>query len=418
MSLQANSVVIIGGGVIGTACAHYLSQAGFAVTILEKGEFGKGCSHANCGLISPSHVQPLAVPGAISKTFKMMLQKNSPFKIKFRWSPALWWWMMKFAFKCNQTDMVKSSLVLHQMLQSSRSLYDDLKNNELVDCEFESQGCLFVYKKEAEFDHFGETNEFLTKEFGVTAEAWDRKTMLEKEPSLKEDLAGGWFYKIDAHLRPDKLMTRWRQLLQQRGVKIIERCEVSEIKAEHGKARAVVTNQGEFAADSFIVALGAWTPFLNKELGFPIPIEPGKGYSMTMPRPQICPVHPMLLPEVKVAVTPFMSGYRLGSTMEFAGYDTTLNHERLNSLKEGAEQYLKHPYADPVVEEWYGWRPMTYDSLPVIDYSPRCRNVIISAGHNMLGLSLAPSTGKLVAEMLTENKPHLELNPLSLQRFR
>jgi D-amino-acid dehydrogenase len=136
-----------------------------------------------------------------------------------------------------------------------------------------------------------------------------------------------------------------------------------------------------------------------------------------MPRPTKCPTTPLIFDEHRVAVTPMRSGYRLGSTMEFAGYDTTLNRRRLDLLKEGARHYLQEPYCEPVEEEWFGWRPMTPDSLPVIGRSPAFANVLIAAGHNMLGVSMAPATGKLVAELLSGRPPHLDPSPYSVARF-
>ena len=125
----------------------------------------------------------------------------------------------------------------------------------------------------------------------------------------------------------------------------------------------------------------------------------------------------MIFPETRVAVTPMRSGYRLGSTMEFAGYDSTLHRSRLDLLKEGARAYLHEPYCDPVQEEWFGWRPMTYDGKPIIDRSPVMENVVVAAGHNMLGLSMSPGTGRLVAELLNGAPPHIDPQPFSLRRF-
>ena len=167
----------------------------------------------------------------------------------------------------------------------------------------------------------------------------------------------------------------------------------------------------------FVVAAGAWTPLLNEHLGCRVPIQPGKGYSLTMPRPAVCPKIPLIFPETRVAVTPFQSGYRLGSTMEFAGYDESIRPERLQLLKDGATAYLQEPYCEPVQEEWFGWRPMTYDSLPIIDRSPKYENVMIAAGHNMLGLSMAPATGKLVAELVEGTSPHIDPKPYRVSRF-
>jgi D-amino-acid dehydrogenase len=212
-------------------------------------------------------------------------------------------------------------------------------------------------------------------------------------------------------------MRAWRTVLENGGVQTRAHCAFRGFTAHNGRASAAQTEQGDLTADLFIVATGAWTPLLNKSLGCRIPIQPGKGYSLTMPRPAVCPAIPLIFPETRVAVTPFQSGYRLGSTMEFAGYDDSIRPERLQLLKDGAKPYLKEPYCEPVEEKWFGWRPMTYDSLPIIDRSPRYANVIIAAGHNMLGLSMAPATGKLVAEMVNGSQLHIDPEPYRIGRF-
>lgn len=410
--------IIIGGGVIGSACAYYLRKAGQDVTIIDKGPFAGACSHANCGLLCPSHVLPLAAPGAIGKTMKMMFRKNAPIYIKPRIDLRLWQWLIRFAMRCNERDMMAAGRARQALLQSSIALYEELFEEEGIDCEFEHLGTLFVFKTQQAMDHFGNGHEMLAREFGVEALAFDRGTTLQREPALLDDIAGAWTYPGDGHLRPDKLMSAWRAVLERMGVRIVEHNEVTTFIGEGGKAKAIKTRKEELQADHFVVATGAWSPFLNRELGCNIPIQPGKGYSMTMPRPTICPTHPLLFEEHKVAVTPMRSGYRLGSTMEFSGYDTSINEGRLQNLKEGAAMYLKEPYCDPVVERWYGWRPMTFDGIPVIDRSPRYSNIMIAAGHNMLGLSMAPATGKLVSELITGQSPHIEPRRYGLGRFR
>src|SRR5205823_5030715 len=133
-----------------------------------------------------------------------------------------------------------------------------------------------------------------------------------------------------------------------------------------------------------------------------------KGYSITMRRPDPCPAVPLIFEETRVAVTPMRSGYRLGSTMEFAGYDTSLNRARLDLLRDGARPYLQEPFGEPVLEEWYGWRPMTSDGKPLIGRSPALDNVVLAAGHNMLGMAMGPATGRLVAELLGGEEPHVD----------
>jgi D-amino-acid dehydrogenase len=206
--------------------------------------------------------------------------------------------------------------------------------------------------------------------------------------------------------------------LEARGVVIREQCRFERFLHKGGRAQAAVTNQGEFPAHAFVVATGALTPRLNKQLGRRIPIQPGKGYSITMRRPQRCPAIPLIFPETRVAVTPLQSGYRLGSTMELAGYDETLNRERLQLLKDGAAPYLHEPFTEAVEEEWFGWRPLTYDGVPIVDRLPKMENVLIAAGHNMEGVTMSPATGKLAAELLSGAPPHIPLGPYRLARFQ
>lgn len=414
---MSKQVIVIGGGVIGAACAYYLAKTGWKVTVVDRAAFGMGCSHANCGLICPSHLLPLAEPGAAWKGFKSLFQKNSPLRIKPSFDVSLWWWLWKFAGRCNTSAMMETAHACQTLLQSSRHLYEDLIGRKRLDCEWQKRGLLFVFKSHEEMEEYAKTDRLLTESFGMPAIRYDEGAVSRLEPALKPKLAGGWYYEHDAQLRPDKLMSSWQQVLQSKGVAIREQCEVTGFRREGGKARAIVTQAGEQAADAFVVAAGALTPLLRKELGCPIPIQPGKGYSITMPRPKICPSIPLLFPETRVGVTPMQSGYRLGSTMEFAGYDTTLDRARLDLLKEGAKPYLLEPFREPVEEEWFGWRPMTYDGKPIIDRSPLMENVVIAAGHSMLGVSMSPGTGRLVAELLAGTPPHINPEPFSLRRF-
>jgi D-amino-acid dehydrogenase len=419
MSMNSNGghVAVIGGGVIGTACAYFLMRAGRSVTLIERGRVGSGSSHGNCGFVCPSHVRPLAEPGMVVKGLKSLFQRNSAFAIKPRLDLGLWSWLLHFASRCNERDMIEAGHGIQPLLLSSMALYQDLVERESLDCEFETRGLLFAYRSQEAMSEYAATDRLMGEAFECPARAYDGESLAELEPALRPGLAGGWYYHDDAHLRPDKLMQAWRRVLIAGGTTIRENCEFRGFRFKNGRALVADTVQGEIAADTFVVAAGAWTPLLNEHLGCRVPIQPGKGYSLTMPRPADCPRIPLIFPETRVAVTPFQSGYRLGSTMEFAGYDESIRPERLKLLRDGATDYLKEPYCEPVLEEWFGWRPMTYDSMPIIDRSPKYENVMIAAGHNMLGLSMAPATGKLVAEMIDQGSPHIDPRPYRASRF-
>ena len=408
---------MVGSGVIGTACAYYLMRSGWKVTIIDRGALAGGSSHANCGFVCPSHILPLAEPGMVGQALRSLLKRNSPFAIKPRLDPALWSWLLKFARRCNERDMIEGGRGIQPLLLSSLELYRELVRDESLDCEFEERGMLFAYRDKQALEAYAVTDRLMTETFDCPARRLDADELLAMEPALKPGLAGGWYYHEDAHLRPDKLMKAWHQLLERHGVATRANCPFEEFEGRNGRAVGIATAEDSLAADVFIIAAGAWTPRFNQQVGCSIPIQPGKGYSLTMPRPSVCPRIPLIFPETRVAVTPFQSGYRLGSTMEFAGYDESIRPERLQLLKDGAAPYLREPYCDPVEERWYGWRPMTYDSVPIIDRSPRYDNVYIAAGHNMLGLSMAPATGKLMAELVNGAAPHVDPKPYRVGRF-
>jgi D-amino-acid dehydrogenase len=417
------NVVIVGGGVIGTLSAYYLAKAGARVTVLDRGSIGGACSHGNCGYVCPSHVLPLAVPGAIWGTMKTMFTRNSPLKVRIGYALKNLGWFLGFARRCNKADMMASAVGIQALLNSSRLLYDDLLKTEQLDVEWDTHGLLFVFQTQAAFQHYAETDQLLSDHFQMSATRWQADELLKNEPALKPgSVSGGYLYKSDAQLRPDVLMQGIRTRLRDMGVSFVEQATMTSLIQEQGTAKAIVTNQGEFRADEFVIAAGAWTPQLNRELGCRIPIIPGKGYSITMPRPAICPIYPMIFEEHRVAVSPFRTGFRVGSTMEFAGYNEVMNLDRVKILTQGAAAYLKDPgtYSEktsPDAVPWWGWRPMIPDGKPVIDRTPALKNVLVAAGHGMLGLSMATGTGKLVAELLTGTQPHLDPVHYNLKRF-
>lgn len=415
---QPAEVVVVGGGIVGLCSAWYLQRAGWQVTVLDRGGMGAACSHANCGLVCPSHVLPLAEPGAISAALKALLKPASPFRIRPRLDPSLWAWLWSFARRCNQRSMLAAARGIQPLLESGMHEYRQWAERGELECEWQSAGLLFVYQHAAELEKYAATDRLLSEHFHEPAQKLSPQQALALEPALRETIAGGWYYPHDAHLRPDVLIASLREQLLAAGVQLIEHCHVANMHGSGQHARQLETSRGEYTADAFVFACGAWSPQLHALLGCGLPIQPGKGYSITTPRPDVCPRIPLIFPEHRVAVTPMRSGYRLGSIMEFAGYDESITPARLDLLRRGAAPYLREPLGKPELETWYGWRPMTPDSLPIIDRTPRWGNAFMATGHNMLGLSMAPATGKLIAELVSQQTPHLDPAPYRASRFR
>ncbi len=416
MNGSSRRILVVGGGVIGAACSHQLANRGYQVTVIEKDLWGRACSHGNCGLICPSHVLPLTEPGAVRKTMFSLLKRNSPFSIRPRFDPRLWKWLWRFARRCRHDRMVEAARTRMPLLEQSQDAYRQMVQEGILECEWESRGSLYVYRDQEQLDKFSATASLLEQEFGLLPECLDGDQLEAMEPAIKSGLAGAWYFPDDVHVRPDRLLSSWRTHLEKQGVQIHENCELERLVSEQGRVVAAIAGEQELELDGLVIATGALTPLLARELGCRLPIQPGKGYSITMPRPQPCPTIPLLFVDEKVVATPMQSGYRLGSMMELNGYDTRIKPRRLKLLRKAAEKYLHEPHADPVEEEWYGWRPMTSDGVPFIDRLPGLENAWVAAGHNMLGLSMAPATGQLVAELVDGVKPSIDPAPYRIER--
>lgn len=417
MASPREEVIVVGAGIVGIACAHYLSKAGMEVTVIDRSTVANACSHANCGYICPSHVLPLTEPSALGVAVKSLFNPNAPFRVKPRLSPSQWHWFWQFAKRCNRRQMLRVGTHLKSILDASMAEYRQLIPAESLDCEWKENGLLYVLQTEHGMREFSAIDRLLTEHFGVSAMRIEGDKLPAFEPALKSGLAGAFHYPGDASVRPDLLNTQWSARLRESGVKFIENCELRHVRKEASGVTSLDTTQGELSAGRYVFALGAWSPSLVKELGCRIPIQPGKGYSVTMPRPDPCPSCPMLFPEHKVGVSPFEHGYRLGSMMEFAGYDSSIPEKRIAQLRRSAEPYLVAPHTESEHSRWFGWRPMTWDSLPIIGRVPSLSNGFLATGHNMLGLSLATATGRLIREIVCGEEPHIDAEPFSPTRF-
>jgi len=413
---NAKKVIVIGSGIIGVFIAYYLTRKKWSVTIVDRGCFGAGASAGNCGLIVPNHVLPLNDPATLLKAVFWMFKKDAPLHVKPKFNPRLINWFGKFAKKCNRKDILISAKGRNALLQSSFNLYPSIIRKENILCDWSVRGSLHVYKSAKNWTAY-QTTDALLRRYGIKAQCLTREDILDLEPALGIDAAGGWYYRETAHLRPERLLSGMRRLLSEKGVRIIENNEVTGFAVENKRAAGIRTKNGILSAGQFVVAMGAWTPDFEKSLGCRIPIQPGKGLSITMKPPENCPRLPLFFEEKNVVATPWQDDFRLGGTMEFAGYDSSLNRRRLDALTHAAASYLKGFEAEHIEEEWCGFRPMTCDGLPIIGRSPRLQNVMIAAGHNMVGISTGPGTGKLVAEMINTDSPHIDPEPYRIGRF-
>lgn len=416
MTTRDCDVLILGGGVIGLACAHYLLANGREVTVLDQGRIGGGSSHGNCGTLTPSHATPLAMPGTIGQALRWMFKADAPLRVVPRFDPALWRWFVRSAQLCNWRDFARITAAKAPFLVQSRQLIEGLVRDEGIDCGFRADGTLYVYRDAREYAG----SQWLPRalgDVGIAVDVLDGADIEAREPALKPGVAGGYFFPGDASLRPDRFVSGLAAGVSARGGKLVENACVTGFERAGARITAVIGDGFAYRPRDVVFALGAWSPLLARGLGLRLPIQPGKGYSITYSRPALAPHLPIVLREASVCVTTWADGYRLGSTMEFAGYDSSLNRTRLDALRHGAERYLHEPEGAQRHEDWYGWRPMTPDDLPIIGAAPGIDNLCLATGHGMLGVTMSALTGKLVGELLTGQPASIDPSPYRLARF-
>ena len=412
--------VIVGGGVIGLCVAHYCTARGWRVTVVERnGEVRDGCSYGNTGMIVPSHFVPLAAPGMVGLALRWMWNPASPFYVKPRPSRDLLDWGLKFWRAANVEHMHRGGRLLRELIMASRDCYAELVS-QADDFEFVQRGLLALCKTEHALEEEAKAAE-LARELGLAAEVLDPKQTAARDPGIRMDVAGSVYFTQDSNLAPERLMRSMERRLAGAGVNFAWNTEITGWRIGGGKIRAAVTSGGaELEADEFLLCAGSWSPNVARQLALKLPLQPGKGYSLTLPRPRQAPQLCALLTEARVAVSPMNGALRFGGTMELAGLDETINPIRVQSIAAAAQRY--YPDLTPAdfegIRPWRGLRPCSPDGLPYLGRTGRYSNLIVATGHAMLGITLGPVTGRLAAEILAGDPPALDISLLSPDRYR
>lgn len=412
-----DDVLVVGGGVIGLACAQALAAAGRSVLLLERDRIGAATSHGNCGTLTPSHALPLAAPGMVGKALRWMLRPDAPFLVRPRWDPALWAWLLRFAGRCDARTFRSAIAPKAALLSTSQRLLSELVAARRLDCGHRRDGLLYVYRDAAGFEAARRSHALL-REHGIAVEEWDGATTEAEEPALLPGNAGALHFPGDGHLRPERYTAELARIAIEDGVRIEENAEVVALSRDAGGWVAQARDGRRWRARDVLLASGPWAARMARGNGLRLPIVPGKGYSITYTRPGLAPRRPLVLRDHSVCVTAWEDGFRLGSTMEFAGYDTRLTRARLDALERGAAAGLREPVGPAKREEWYGWRPMTWDDLPILGSVPAQPGLWLAVGHGMMGMSMSAVTGHLLADLITGREPVIDPSPYRLERFR
>ena len=418
MNTQSKTIGIVGGGVIGLCSAYYLQQAGYEVTVFDAGDLSDNCSHGNAGYVSPSHFVPLSSPGIVSKGLRWMLSKTSPFYIEPRLDSKLMYWGWQFYKHSTAKHVAYAMVPLKDINLLSRKLYLDLNHELNFDFELNSKGCLALCKTARGFEHECELAE-QAHAIGVEATVVRPNDLHQYISGTATAAAGGVFFPQDMHMEPSTFVKGLKKTLDEKGVKFLLNAPVKFTKNASGNVAAIVSNQQTFLFDEYLLAAGSRSGELAAGLQLRIPLKGGKGYSFTKPNQQKIFEVPVILVEGRVAISPLQQHTRYGGTMQIDGNERSISYHRVQGIANTVNQYFPELQLEPppIEKVWYGFRPCSPDGLPYIGRIPKIGNLTVATGHAMMGLSLAPATGKLVTEIISGNNTSMDIKAFDPVRY-
>jgi D-amino-acid dehydrogenase len=392
-------VVIIGGGVAGLWCAYHLQNAGRQVLLLDRNHFEDGCSFGNAGMIVPSHFIPMASPGIIAQGIRWMFKKESPFYIRPRLNLELAQWLFLFYKASTERNVSNASALLRDLHEESRESYRMINNSKGFHFGFEQKGILMLYKTAAAEKDELETAE-LAHALGIEVNSLKGEELDKLEPGVRFDVLGAMHYPGDAHMIPHLFVEQMIHDLKSKGVEFQGGVNVLSIRDSSESCEITPEKGAVIKCKQMVVAAGSWSGKLMKQSGHKLPMQDGKGYSMTIPKARLKPSVPSILHEARVAITPMRDHLRVSGTLEISGMDNKIRPHKVQSILKAVPSYYPGLVIEDIPQVWFGYRPCTPDGLPYVGRLHSGSKIILATGHAMMGLSLAPATGRLVSEIM------------------
>jgi D-amino-acid dehydrogenase len=407
--------VVVGGGAIGVAVAHSIARKQGEVTLVERAtELGSGCSFGSAGLVCPSHAAPLASPDAWRQGISWVLRRESPLYV--RPDPRLLPWLARFAAASTRKKARIGTDAIRLLGERSLDLHYELAQGD-PSTGFERRGILNVYETEDGFTK-GCSEALAYRDAGLRAEIVRGPGVRELEPVLADSLAGAIYYPDEGFVEPFRFVQALGERAVAHGARIRTGVEVIGFRVRNGRIQRITTTSGDETVGEVVLAAGSWTGKLARMLGLALPLEAGKGYHVEIESPSEGPRLPIFMQEARVIATPFPGRLRLSGTLELAGLNSRINPLRVKSLTEAGQRTLTNFGRPAVRSVWQGFRPCAPDGLPIIGRSHRYDNLVIATGHAMLGITLAPITGELVAETIHRESKTFDIDRFSPERFR
>ncbi len=413
-------VIVAGSGVVGTATAYYLAKSGAQVTVIDR-QPGPALetSFANAGQVSPGYSTPWAAPGIPLKAIKWMFQKHAPLAV--RADGSLWQlqWIAQMLRNCTQARYAVNKERMMRIAEYSRDCLRTLRADTGIQYEQRTGGTLQLFRSQAQMDAVQRDIEVL-KECGVAYQLLDRDALALVEPALayaKDRLTGGLRLPGDETGDCQLFTTELARMAQDLGVRFIYGTDIEGVEAQADRIQGIRAHGELFTADAYVMALGSFSRAMLRPLELQLPIYPVKGYSLTIPLLDAdrAPQSTVLDETYKIAITRFDDRIRVGGMAELGGFDMRLNPQRRATLEMVVNDLF--PGGDvPRATFWTGLRPMTPDGTPIVG-ATRYSNLFLNTGHGTLGWTMACGSGRIVADLVTGQRPEINTEGLGLDRY-
>ena len=412
--VASKHVVVIGGGVIGLTTAYQLAVDGARVTLVDARSTGLGAASVNAGWVCPAESAPVPGPGMISTSLKWMFRRDSPLYIRPSLDPRFVKFMLGMWRSCNAPAQQAGFEAHLRLAQSSGEAYDRYRADGL-DFELRHDGLLMAFLEPHNLDHHRPLLE-LARRYDRDPQVLIGDDARVQEPKLTDRVHGAIYLPREDHLDPPALMRALHARLVELGVTILEDAPISGAQHGDGGLTRITAGNQQVGGDAFVLCAGAWTGPISRLLGVPLPIRPGKGYSIDVePYDLRSSVN---LSDAKVAVTPLARNLRLAGTMEFAGLDEELNQVRIGAILRAPKAYFRdwEPPTGEITPK-AGIRPMTPDGIPVIGRLGTLTNTYVSGGHGMQGVTLGPGSALALSRLVLTGETPDVIVPFAPQRF-
>lgn len=412
---EHKNITVIGAGIVGIAAAIYLQRDGHRVTVVDRGEPGQATSFGNAGSLAPSSIVPMAVPGTLRQVPKWITHPLGPLTISWRELPGLVPWFLHFRRACTAERASYAARALRSLNRPSLHTYAQLLASVGEPGLVRHDGMLHVYRSEAGFNGSAFARE-LRAQNECEVEPLDADRIRGLEPAVSHDYRWGFFLPDNGHVRnPGRVVEVLAKHFTDSGGELV-RAAVDDLHAEHGRVKALVTEQGTMPVDNLVIAAGIWSRKLAARLGTRLPIAPERGYHIQIADPGVQVRCPVTDGEGKFVATPMEGGLRIAGTSEFRDADAPPNWTRTDALAALAPRLI--PGLNVAgYSRWMGTRPSMPDALPVIGRAPRCDNAWFAFGHGHWGLMAAPATGQVIADLVSGRPARIDISPFRPERF-